>query len=188
MTTLSFREPNPDATLGYTGRVVSPQHPLPVRLVQEGGTPVTGVGGAALPTGDERQVMGFGATGEAEAITLGWAQLSDQPVPPAFDNGVLTMARNPATQEDEFGIVELGVDASFNSVATPNTIPVYQSGVTGGQLPVATPTAATHAATKAYVDTSIASKTGLIVPAAPATGTYQLTATGGVLSWVAVAE
>lgn len=110
-----------------------------------------GGGGGSLPAGTVREVVGFDSSGNAVAVTLGWEQLSDQPEPPPFPNGVLTMARVP-DGDDEFGLVELAVDENLDSVATPNAIPVYQFGAGGGQLPVATPVLDSHAATKKYVD------------------------------------
>lgn len=67
MTTLSFREKNPDATLGYTGHIVSPEHPLPVTVVAEGGLPVDG--GGMTPTGPVEVPEGLETTGTPSGTT-----------------------------------------------------------------------------------------------------------------------
>lgn len=95
-----------------------------------------GVGGV-MPTGTDRQVMGFDESDNACAVTLGWKQLSDQPRPPDFDNGVLTMSK--VDGDDEFGMIQIAVDENYESVVTPNAIPFYNPGSIGsggGTLPV----------------------------------------------------
>lgn len=66
MPELSWREKNPDATLGYTGHVVSDEFPLPVTVVDEGGLPVSGDFGAGGPVAVPG---GLSATGTASATT-----------------------------------------------------------------------------------------------------------------------
>jgi len=98
-------------------------------------------GGGILPTGTERQVVGFDGSGNAEAVTIGWKQLSDLPSPPTFSNGIYTGTAFQPDGSATFAFLELGID-SPDSVARPNNIPIYQAGTIGtggGTLPVQDP-------------------------------------------------
>lgn len=112
--------------------------------------------------GTERQVVGFDENGKSVAVTLGWAQLSDQPNPPDFPNGVLTMAHNTSTDKDEFGLVQVALDDDFNSIVIEQAIPAYSTGPNGGQLAVADPINLNHATTKQYVDSGLDTKADLV--------------------------
>lgn len=100
-------------------------------------------GGGSPVTGTERQVIGFDSSGNAQAVTIGWKQLSDLPTPPPFLNGVYTGTAFQSDGSALFAFLELGIDADEpTSIAKPNTIPMYQPGTIGtggGTLPVQDP-------------------------------------------------
>ncbi len=115
-------------------------------------TEITG-GGGTLPTGTERQVVGFDENGDAKAVTIGWKQLSDLPSPPTFSNGIYTGTAFQPDGSALFAFLELGID-SPDSVARPNNIPIYQAGTIGtggGTLPVQDPINDLDAANKRWV-------------------------------------
>lgn len=119
--------------------------------------------GVPIPIGTDRQVI----DGLHQPVTLGWKHLSDQPLPPEFKNGVLTMAAIPGSGENEFGFMELGVDDDFAPIAKPNTIPIYRQGLNGGQLLVADAMFGDHAVTlrqvNATFDTKLTASKGVAV-------------------------
>lgn len=79
--------------------------------------------GGSIPTGTERQVLGWSSTGTAEPVRLGWKQLSDLPSPPIFSNGVLTGTAFQPDGTALFAFTKLAIDSPEAS-----TIPFYQSG------------------------------------------------------------
>lgn len=140
--------------------------PLPLRHVASsspapgGAIPVTiydlpsgGGEGSDIPSGTERQVLGYDSDGKPTPVTIGWGQLSDQQNPPPFDNGVLTMAKNPITGDDEFGLFEIAVDSGFHAIPKKNALASYDFE-TGG-LPVQTPVSPSDATPKSYVDAAV---------------------------------
>jgi len=100
-----------------------------------------GSGGGIDITGTERQVVGFDSGGNAQAVTIGWKQLSDLPTPPVFSNGVYVGTAFQPDGSALFAFIELAI-VSPDSVAKPNAIPLYQAGTIGtggGTLPVQDP-------------------------------------------------
>lgn len=87
--------------------------------------PGGGSGGGDLPTGDENQVMGFGASGDAAAVTFGPEHWTDFPDGPPVA-GIWVAAYMPeANPSMAFGEV--------SSVAKEGALPMY---ATAGQLAV----------------------------------------------------
>jgi len=120
---------------------------------------------AGLPTGTERQVVGFDESGNAEVVTIGWKQLSDLPSPPTFSNGIYTGTAFQPDGSALFAFLELGID-SPDSVARPDNIPIYQAGTIGtggGTLPVQDPIEDLDAVNKRYLQ-SVATPSINIVP------------------------
>ena len=103
-----------------------------------------GGGGGAIPTGTDRQVLGY-VDEEATAVTLGVKHLTDVGGFPSFQNGVLTAtAMNSANQTGLLSFMEFST-----TTAKVGTFPTYG---TGGVLVVGTATANNHAVTKAQLD------------------------------------
>lgn len=92
------------------------------------------------PSGTERQVVRFNSSGQMEASTLGWKQLSDLPTPPTFKNGIYTGTEFQSDGSALFAFLKLAIDDDTpTSIAEPNTIPIYNAGTVGnggGTLPV----------------------------------------------------
>lgn len=108
-------------------------------------TELGGGGGGDLPSGTDRQVVGFDTEGNPTAVTIGIKQLTDIAGFPAFTNGVfVATAINPTTQTALLSFIEF-------STATPKagTFPSYG---TGGVLPVTAGTAAGDAVNKGQLD------------------------------------
>lgn len=136
-----------------------------------------GGGGDDLPTGTNRQVIGFDSEGDPIAVTLGWRQLSDLPSPPPFKNGIYTGTAFQPNGNALFAFLELSIDENTpDSIAKPNAIPIYQAGIVGtggGTLPVQDPEADLDAVNKRYLE-SIAVPYAGTTTSKPITGDLHL--------------
>lgn len=128
-------------------------------------------GGGSLPLGTDRQVLGY-VNGEAQAVTLGWAQFSDLNTPPPFEAGVLAgMTFNPDGSAMYY-FQEL--NSAMNADAKENTIPVYG---TNGVLKVADGVSDKDAVNLGQLNSRN-------IPEAPESGSFLLMSMDGVLTWI----
>lgn len=129
--------------------------------------------------GTDRQISGF-PDGKRGPVTLEWKHLSDQPFPPDFNNGVVTIAKIPESDKSEIGMFRIGVnDTTFESEVIPNSAAVYNPGIIGtggGTIPVADAINDEDAVNLGQINDR--------VPAPPQTGNYTLKSVAGVVSWV----
>jgi len=116
-----------------TGTPLAPTAPAGTNTTQIATTAfVLANAGETVPSGTERQVLGYDSSGNPEAVTLGWKQLSDLPTPPTFSNGVYVGTAFQPDGSALFAFIELDTDND----ATGTSIPIYTSG---GTLPVQDP-------------------------------------------------
>lgn len=94
-------------------------------------------GGSSIPSGTDRQVLGYDEDGNPESVNLSWKQFSDQPNPPEFTLGTLVY-NSELPEGNQFGFGELSQDA------LPFTIPIRdEDGNFKGSIPES-PTTGTY--------------------------------------------
>lgn len=104
-----------------------------------------GGGGGNVPSGTEKQVVGYDAGGNPAAVSLGLKQLSDITGIPPFSNGLVALtAINQSTGAAFKSIIELSTDTPKSG-----TVPTY---VSGGRLKVADATDVGDSVNKGQLD------------------------------------
>lgn len=106
--------------------------------------PSSGGGGGNVPSGTDRQVVGYNSSGTPTAVTLGWKQLSDMPSIPSFPNGVLIGTAFQPDGDALFAFGELN-SATFGA----DRVPFYG---TNGRLKVGDAVSTDEAVSKGQLD------------------------------------